>query len=138
MTPVSARVCRTSSVGSRSPSVSFVPLPRIRSERPAAAQSRSASAHSRASDGARGMERELAAARRAREDLARVREAERIEGALHAAHRGKVVRSVLERELAVLLHADAVLAGDGASRFEARAEDLDTRGLHALDDARAL
>src|SRR5207253_10186789 len=76
-------------------------------------------------------ELELAAAARRGEDLARVGEAVRIEGGLEAAHRVEIRGIELQREVAVLLHADPVLAGDRSAGLDARGEDLEPSLMHA-------
>src|SRR5258708_11934531 len=125
MTPASAPVSSTTSVSRRVPRWSFVPPPRTRTLWRSFALARSSSAQRSAVSGrsARGIERELLALARRGEDLARVREPERIEGVLHAAHDGHVDGRVLERHVAVLLHAPAVLAGDRAAHLDAALQD---------------
>src|SRR5439155_21790848 len=76
---------------------------------------------------------ELAAASRSGKDLSGIRETGRIERGLHASHRREIVGGELQGHEAVLLHADAVLAGDRAACRDARLEDLETRLLHALE-----
>src|SRR5205807_1127317 len=78
-------------------------------------------------------EAELAATARRRKDLAGVRQTGRVERVLDAPHRGEVSRRELQRHVAVLLHADAVLAGERTARLDARREDLDAGLLRALE-----
>src|SRR5688572_6517213 len=80
-----------------------------------------------------GGELELAAAPRSGEDLSRIGKTCGVERGLHASHRREIVSGELQRHEAVLLHADAVLAGDRAARRDARFEDLETRLLHAIE-----
>src|SRR5258705_12315775 len=81
------------------------------------------------------MELELAAAARCGEDLSRIRQAGRIEGRLYPTHRGEVVGAELERHVAVLLHAHAVLTGERAAGLDARGEDLQTGFVHPRQPA---
>src|SRR5207247_5178248 len=78
-------------------------------------------------------EGELTAAAGRWKDLAGIHEAIGIERVLEPAHRREVRRLELQRHVAVLLHADAVLARDRATRFDARGEDFEARGLRAFE-----
>src|SRR5205085_2111666 len=52
---------------------------------------------------------------------------------LAAAHRSKVRRLELQRHVAVLLHAHAVLAGDRTAGLDAGGEDLEARRLRPFE-----
>src|ERR1043165_5941706 len=109
--PSSAAVSSTTSVSRSTPMWSFVPPPRTRTVCRSVAHSRRSAAQSSGLAGrsTRGLDRELLAPAGGGEDLSRVREALRIERVLDPAHDRHVDRRVLERHVAVLLHADAML-----------------------------
>src|SRR5204863_5773290 len=117
-----------------------VPPPRTRTVRLASAHARRRVAQASGEPGrsARGIERELLALPGRGEDLAWIRQAQRIEGVLHPAHDGHVDGRVLERHVAVLLHADAVLARDRAAHLDAHLEDLPAGLLDPFDLSRPL
>ena len=71
-----------------------------------------------------GAARALAAEARCGEELLGVRDVVRIEGVAHAVHGGEVGFGEHVAHDALLLSADAVLAGDGAAGVDAELEDL--------------
>src|SRR5258708_26638567 len=127
-------------VSRRVPRWSFVPPPRTLTVRPESAHARRSSAQPSGESGrsVRGIERELLAPAWRGEDLPGARDTERVERVLDPPHDGHVDGRVLQPHVAVLLHAHAVLAGDGAADREAGLEDLAARLFHPLDLRRPL
>src|SRR3954471_21437300 len=115
------------------------PVPRMRSRRPSRSASCSAAATSEALGKACRLQRvlpvrpgHLAAQPRRRHDLARVGEPAGVERAAQLLERGEVGLVEHLRHVALLVHADAVLAGDRAAGLHAREHDLAGELLGAL------
>src|SRR3954465_12328490 len=122
-----------------------VPAPRMRSRRPSRSASCSAAATSEALGKACRLQRvlpvrpgHLAAQPRRGHHLARVGEPVGIEGAAQLLERREIGLVEHLRHVALLVDADAVLAGDRAPRLDAREHDLPGQLLGALRLARCV